>query len=166
MANLNKVMLIGRLTRDPESRTFANGGKVTNFGFAVNNNKKNPQTGQWEDVPVFIDCKIFNRGETGKEADRLEQTVRKGQQIFIEGHLTFEQWDDKTTGAKRSVLKVIVDNFQYLERREDGAGGGSFQRPAATPRRTAEPGDDYDHGPEPEMESQAPQRAPDADIPF
>jgi len=166
MANLNKVMLIGRLTRDPESRTFASGGKVTNFGFAVNNRRKNAQTGQWEDDPVFVECKIFNRGEAGKQADLLEQNVRKGQQIFIEGHLTFEQWDDKTSGQKRSTLKVIVDNFQYLERREDGAGGGSYQRPAAVPRRAAERSDDYDPGPEPEMESQAPQRAPDADIPF
>jgi single-strand DNA-binding protein len=167
MANLNKVMLIGRLTRDPESRTFASGGKVANFGFAVNNRRKNAQTGQWEDEPVFIDCKIFNRGEAGKEADRLEQNVRKGHQIFIEGHLTFEQWDDKTTGAKRSKLMVIVDNFQYLERREDGAGGGSYQRPAGASRPLAsQPSDDYDQGPEPEMESQLPQRAPDADIPF
>jgi single-strand DNA-binding protein len=166
MANLNKVMLIGRLTRDPESRTFANGGKVTNFGFAVNNRRKNAQTGQWEDEPVFIDCKIFNRGETGKEADRLEQNVRKGHQIFIDGHLTFEQWDDKTSGAKRSKLMVIVDNFQYLERREEGAGGGSYQRSASAPRLAATPQDEYDPGPEPEMERAMPERAPDADIPF
>ena len=128
MANLNKVMLIGRLTRDPEARVFASGGKVANFGFAVNNRRKNAQTGQWEDEPVFVECKVFNRGETGTLADRVEQTLRKGQQIFIEGHLTFEQWDDKTTGQKRSTLKVIVDNFQYLERREDGAGGASPSR--------------------------------------
>jgi len=170
MANLNKVMLIGRLTRDPESRTFANGGKVTNFGFAVNNRRKNAQTGQWEDEPVFIDCKIFNRGENGKQADLIEQTVRKGQQIFIEGHLTFEQWDDKTTSAKRSTLRVIVDNFQYLERREDGGGGGSYQqRPAMSARRPSGPSDDYDPGPEhePDMEMRAPpERAPEGDIPF
>ena len=171
MANLNKVMLIGRLTRDPESRTFANGGKVTSFGFAVNNRRKNAQTGQWEDEPVFVDCKIFNRGETGKQADLVEQTLRKGQQVFIEGHLTFEQWDDKTTGAKRSTLRVVVDNFQYLERREDGGGGGSYQsRPAAAPRRQSGPSDDYDPGPEHDMEGpmpeRAPERAPDSDIPF
>ncbi|HMC65176.1 MAG TPA: single-stranded DNA-binding protein, partial [Gemmataceae bacterium] len=68
MANLNKVMLIGRLTRDPEVRTFANGGKVANFGFAVNTRKKNQSTGQWEDEPVFIDMAVFNRGETGRQA--------------------------------------------------------------------------------------------------
>jgi len=171
MANLNKVMLIGRLTRDPESRTFANGGKVTNFGFAANNKKKNPQTGQWEDEAMFIDCKVFNRGEMGKKADVAEQYLRKGHQTYLEGHLVLEQWDDKTTGAKRSTLKVIVDNFQYLERREDGGGGGSYQsRPAAAPRRPAGPSDDYDPGPEHDMEApmteRAPERAPDSDIPF
>src|SRR5262245_10230883 len=61
MANLNKVMLIGRLTRDPEVRMFSNGGKVASFGFAVNNRRKNQQTGQWEDEPCFLDCEAFNK---------------------------------------------------------------------------------------------------------
>src|SRR5438874_2886564 len=163
MANLNKVMLIGRLTRDPESRTFATGGKVTSFGFAVNNNRKNPQTGQWEDVPVFVDCKVFNRGENGTLADRVEQTLRKGQQIFIEGKLTFEQWDDKNTGAKRSTLKVIVDNFQYLERREDGGGGGPSQRSSF---RSSAPSDSFDTQPEPDMEAPAASGPAQEDIPI
>jgi single-strand DNA-binding protein len=167
MANLNKVMLIGRLTRDPEARMFTNGGKVANFGFAVNNRRKNNQTGQWEDEPVFVDCKAFNRGENGTLADRVEQTLKKGQQIFIEGHLTFEQWDDKNTGQKRSTLRVIVDNFQYLERREDGGGGGGYQRPMSSPRRPAAGGDDFEQGsPEPEPEMPAAGRSPEEDIPF
>ena len=61
MATVNKVILIGRLTREPESRSFANGGKVVKFGFAVTNKKKNQQTGQWEDVPMFIDCRSFRK---------------------------------------------------------------------------------------------------------
>ncbi len=138
MANLNKVMLIGRLTRDPEARTFSNGGKVAKFGFAVNNRRKNAQTGQWEDEPVFLECEVFNRGENGTLADRIEQTVHKGHQIFIEGHLKLDQWNDKTTGDKRQQLKVVVDNFQYLERREDGAGGAPVQRSSA--RRDAPAG--------------------------
>src|SRR5687767_866254 len=92
MANLNKVMLIGRLTRDPEVRMFSNGGKVAKFGFAVNNRRKNQQSGQWEDEPVFLDVEAFNRGEFGKQADLVEQYLRKGSQVFIEGHLKFEQW--------------------------------------------------------------------------
>src|SRR5689334_4863631 len=86
MANLNKVMLIGRLTRDPELRSFANGGRVANFGFAVNNRKKNQQTGEWEEEPVFLDCEAFNRGEFGKTADLVERFLKKGRQAYIEGH--------------------------------------------------------------------------------
>ena len=167
MANLNKVMLIGRLTRDPEARTFANGGKVAKFGFAVNNRRKNNQTGQWEDEPVFIDCEAFNRGEQGTLADRVEQTLRKGQQIFIEGHLKLDQWDDKTTGQKRSMLRVVVDNFQYLERREDGMGGGPVQRSAPGPRPAARPpAEDFDHQAEPDMEPPTGNRPAEEDIPF
>src|SRR4051795_9539405 len=80
MANLNKVMLIGRLTRDPEVRTFSNGGKVAKFGFAVNNRRKNQQTGQYEDEPVFLDVDAFNWGDKRKLADLVEQYLRKGHQ--------------------------------------------------------------------------------------
>src|SRR5262249_55905902 len=122
MANLNKVMLIGRLTRDPEVRTFSTGGKVAKFGFAVNNRRRNPSTGEWEDEPVFIDVDAFNRGENGKLADRVEQYLRKGQQIFIEGHLKLDQWTSQD-GQKRSKLSVVCDNFQFLEPRADGGMG-------------------------------------------
>src|ERR1700739_1746310 len=102
MANLNKVMLIGRLTRDPEVRTFATGGKVAAFGFAVNNKKKNPQSGQWDDEPVFLDLEAFNRLQGGRQlADIVEQYFRKGRQFFIEGHLKYDQWT-APDGQKRS----------------------------------------------------------------
>lgn len=125
MANLNKVMLIGRLTRDPEVRTFNNGGKVAKFGFAVNNRKKNQQTGQWEDDPVFLDCEIFNRGEYGKKADVFEQYVTKGKQLFLDGHLVLQSWNGPD-GAKRNKLIVVVDDFQFLEGKQDGSGGGGM----------------------------------------
>jgi single-strand DNA-binding protein len=141
MANLNKVMLIGRLTRDPETRTFSNGGKVAKFGFAVNNRKKNQQTGQWEDDPVFLDVEAFNRGETGKTADLVEQYLRKGYQAFIEGHLRLDQWTSQE-GQKRSRLLVVVDNVQFLEPRKDdgtGEGGSRPPRTAQASRQTASP---------------------------
>src|SRR4051794_26212930 len=127
MANLNKVMLIGRLTRDPETRSFQNGGKVAKFGFAVNNRRKNNQSGQWEDEPVFIDCEIFNRGEQGRQADLVEQSLRKGSQVFIEGHLKLDQWTSQD-GQKRSRLVLVVDNFQFLEPRSDGGSGDGGMR--------------------------------------
>jgi single-strand DNA-binding protein len=126
MANLNKVILIGRLTRDPESRSFPNGGKVSKFGFAVTNRKRNSQTGQWEDEPMFIDCEVYNRGEFGKQADLVSDRCRKGTQIMVEGRLHLDQWDDKTTGQKRSKHKIVVDNVQLLEPRPQGEGGGGY----------------------------------------
>lgn len=124
MANLNKVMLIGRLTRDPEVKTFSNGGKVAKMGFAVNNRKKNMQSGEWEDVPVWIDLKVFNRETGAKKADLAESSLKKGAQIFVEGHLVLEEWTGKEDGKKQSKLVVVVDNFEFLDKREGGAGGG------------------------------------------
>jgi single-strand DNA-binding protein len=165
MANLNKVMLIGRLTRDPEVRTFSNGGKVAKFGFAVNNRKKNQQTGQWEDDPVFLDVEVFNRGEMGKQADLIENSVRKGQQIFIEGHLRMDNWTSQD-GQKRSKLVVVIDNFQFLEPRGEGGFGGegggvSRARPAApAARKPVTSNGGYDDEP-------APMEGPrEEDIPF
>jgi single-strand DNA-binding protein len=132
MANLNKVMLIGRLTRDPEVRAFGNGGKVANFGFAVNNRKKNQQTGQWEDEPVFLDIEAFNR-ETGRKlADLVEQYFRKGAQFYLEGHLRLDQWQDKNDGSKRSKIKIVLDDFQFFEARQDGMNNEGGARPART----------------------------------
>jgi single-strand DNA-binding protein len=168
MANLNKVMLIGRLTRDPETRVFTTGGKVCNFGFATNNRKKNPTTGQWEDDPMFIDVKVFNRGENGTLADRAEQTLRKGQQIFLEGKLVLEQWDDKQTGQKRSKHVLVIDNFQYLEPRADGGEGGGYQRGGGRSFSPAQPPAEHGYDePEPQPQSGVANRAPDDDnIPF
>lgn len=161
MANLNKVMLIGRLTRDPEVRTFSNGGKVAKIGFAVNNRRKNQQTGQWEDVPVWLDVEAFNRGEWGKQADLAEQYLRKGTQVFIEGHLQLDEWTSQD-GQKRQKLKIVVDNFQFLERR--GEGGGGMSRPSGDSRQAMAPDDHYaDPGPGPEPANAGP---PAEDIPF
>jgi single-strand DNA-binding protein len=144
MASLNKVMLIGRLTADPEpARTLPSGGKVVKFRFAVGRRRKNPQTGQWENDPnpMFIDCDAFNRGEFGKTADLVEQYLRKGSQIFLEGRLEFDQWDDKQTGQKRSKHKVTVERIEFLEPRaeggEDGGAASRAPRAAAAPARPA-----------------------------
>jgi len=168
MANLNKVMLIGRLTRDPEQpRTFASGGKVINFGFAVNNRRKNSQTGEWEDEPCYIDVKAFNRGEKGRPmADLVEQHFRKGKQFYIEGHLVFEQWEKD--GQKQSKLRVVLDDFQFLEPRTDGGGGGSYESraprsaPAARPAASTARSDSYDE-PSPDHEAGG---SGDQEIPF
>lgn len=145
--NVNKVMLMGRLTRDPEMRTFTNGGKVASFGFAVNNRKKNNTTGEWEDDPMFIDCKVFNRGEFGKLADHAQQYLGKGKLAFLEGHLVLEKWESE--GQKRSKHVVVIDNFQVLDSRQDGergsSGGSRFAQSSAAPSsQDSGPDDGYD----------------------
>lgn len=169
MANLNKVMLIGRLTREPEVRMFNNGGKVASFGFAVNNRKKNQQTGQWEDEPVFIDCDAFNAigRETGKTADLVEQYLHKGNQAYIEGHLKLDQWEDKNGGGKRSKLKVIVDNVQFLEPRgaeggmRGGGSSGQYRRPDPVTSSS-----EAELGPDPEPLKPGPGGPAEEEIPF
>lgn len=117
MANLNKVMLIGRLTRDPEIKEFSSGGKVASFGFVVDNRKKNQATGQWENEPCFLDVKAFNRGDYSKQADIVEKNLKKGSQAYIEGHLVLEQWTSKE-GTKQSKLKIVMDNVQFISKSE------------------------------------------------
>ena len=123
MGNLNKVMLIGRLTRDPEIKEFSNGGKVANIGFAVNNTKKNQQTGQWEDVPVWVELKAFNRETGRKTADIAAKYLRKGQQIYVEGHLVLEEWAGREDGKKQTKMVVYVDDIQFLDKRDEGDSG-------------------------------------------
>jgi single-strand DNA-binding protein len=148
MANFNKVILIGRLTRDPECRTFSTGGKVAKFGFALNNRRKNSQTGQWEDEPMFIDCEAFNRGEFGKLADTIETYCRKGNQICIEGRLRLDQWDDKTTGQKRQKHLIVVEAMQLLEPRQDGQGGQRAMAGAGAPAGRSDAADVPDEVPQ------------------
>jgi single-strand DNA-binding protein len=169
MANLNKVMLIGRLTADPETRTFSNGGKVANIRFAVNNRRKNQQTGQWEDEPVFVDIKAFNR-ETGRKlADLVEQYLRKGNQVYIEGHLTLDQWTSQD-GQKQSKLRIIMDDFQFLEPRKDGGmseGGSPAPRMAPAARKSDGPPADVGGYDEAEPEHMEPPPGPtESEIPF
>jgi single-strand DNA-binding protein len=169
MANLNKVMLIGRLTRDPEVRTFSNGGKVAKIGFAVNNRKKDQATGQWVDDPVYLDIDAFNR-ETGRKlADLVEQYLKKGHQAYIEGNLVLDQWTDKD-GQKRSKLKIVLQDVQFLEPRQDG-GEGRPQRSAAAPRKAeagypANGGGSFGGGNYDEPEPEPSRDVPEDNIPF
>lgn len=172
MANLNRVMLIGRLTRDPEIRVFANGGKVAAFGFAVNNRKKDLQSGQWVDDPCFLDVKAFNR-ETGRKlADLVEQYLAKGRQVYVEGHLVMESWTSQQDGQKRTKLVIVVDDLQFLEPRQDGGGAptGGASAPARSssapmaPKKAMAPAMDEGFDSEPPSLSD---RSPhDEDIPF
>lgn len=143
MANLNKVMLIGRVASEKaESRVFPSGGKVTRFRFAVNfmNAKKNPETGAWEGgEAVFIDVEAFNR-ETGRQLADLTERLTKGQRIFIEGRLRMNEWTTQD-GQKRSKLLIVADSIEFLDARQDSgaAGGESGARPMRTGGQAAPP---------------------------
>jgi single-strand DNA-binding protein len=146
VANLNKVILIGRLTRDPESRA-AGSSKVCRIGFAVTNRKKNTQTGNWEDDPMFIDVEVWNGREGGpKTADLVQDRCRKGTQIMVEGRLVLDKWQDKTTGQERQKHKIVADNIQLLDPRTDG--GGSAGGNAGGNRAPARSGQGYSAPPE------------------
>lgn len=124
MANFNKVMLIGRLTRDPEVKHLSNGGCLAKFGFAVNNRRKNQQTGAYEDEPVFLDVETWDR-ERNQCATNAAKHLRKGSQAFIDGHLKFESWTSQD-GTKRSALRVVADSIQYLDPKSAGDPRGEF----------------------------------------
>ena len=124
MASLNKVMQIGRLTRDPEEpRVLPNSGTtVVKFRLAVGRSRKNPQTGQYENDPnpLYIDCEVFSRADAKRNlCDVVTRYVRQGDQIYVEGRLQLDEWEDKNGGGKRSKHKIVVDSIEML-----GGGGG------------------------------------------
>jgi single stranded DNA-binding protein len=114
----NRFVTLARLTRDPEIKTFANGGKVAKLGLAfAGQRKKDQHTGKWEDEPCFLDAEVFNRGEHGKMADIAEQYLTKGKQALFEGRLRMDTWSDKD-GKSRSKHLLMVDTFQLVGPKE------------------------------------------------
>lgn len=108
---INRVCISGNLTRDPELRSTAGGTSVMGFGVAVNERRKNAQTGEWEDYPNFVDCTLF-----GKRAEALEQYLSKGTKVAVEGRLRYSSWEKD--GQKRSKLGVIVEEVELMSRRD------------------------------------------------
>ncbi|MEE9405725.1 MAG: single-stranded DNA-binding protein [Algisphaera sp.] len=119
MASFNRVILMGNITRDPEVRFLPSGMAVADIGLAVNDRYQDKQSGEWVDRPNFVDCTAF-----GKSAESIGKFFSKGRPILIEGKLRFEQWDDKATGAKRSKLKVVIDQWNFCDSKTGGEGGG------------------------------------------
>jgi len=115
MAYLNKCFLIGNLTRDPEMRVTPKGTSIAAFGLAINRQSKD-DAGNTRDEVTFVDVEAW-----GKQADLVAKYLAKGAPAMIEGRLKLDEWQDKTTGAKRSRLKVVLENVQFLGRKSDGA---------------------------------------------
>lgn len=116
MPSLNKVFLMGNLTRDPDLRSLPSGAKVCEMGLAVNRRFTNA-AGQEVDDTCFVDIVVW-----GRSADLCKQMLEKGSLVMIEGRLQFDQWEDRNGGGKRSRLRVVADQVHFLNRR-DGNGG-------------------------------------------
>lgn len=111
--SINRVLVSGNLTRDPEVRTTAAGNPVMGFGIAVNDRRKNSQTGEWEDYPNFIDCTMF-----GARAESVSRFLTKGSKVALEGKLRWSQWETNE-GQKRSKIEIIVDEIEFMSNRND-----------------------------------------------
>lgn len=105
--SINRVNVSGNLTRDPELRMTQGGSQVLTFGIAVNDRHRNPQTGEWEDRPNFIDCVVF-----GRRAEPLSKFLHKGGKVAIEGKLRQSNWEKD--GQRRSKVEVIVEECEFL----------------------------------------------------
>lgn len=151
---MNSVNISGGLTRDCELRTTQGGMSVLTFSVAVSDRRKNPQTGEWESYPNYVDCTMF-----GSRAEKVAQYIGKGSKVAISGKLRWSQWTDKGSGQKRSKLGVVVDDIEFMSRqgdskaRQDVQGGqpGNYTNNGGYVQNTA---------------SQQPEEVYDMDIPF
>ena len=105
--SINRVVISGNLTRDPELRATQSGMQVLGLGVAVNDRRKNPSTGEWEDYPNFVDCVMF-----GPRAGSIAQYLSKGSKVAIEGKLRWSQWE--RDGKRHSKLEVVVDDIEFI----------------------------------------------------
>jgi len=129
MSSLNKVLLMGNLTRDPDMRYTPSGMAVAQVGLAVNRKWRDTKTNEMREEVTFIEVDIW-----GKQAETANQYLRKGRAVFIEGRLKLDQWDDKQTGQKRSKLKVVAERMQFVGPPPAGQGAPQGPRPAQAAR--------------------------------
>lgn len=104
---INRVTLTGNLTRDPETRATSNGTQIMSFTIAVNDRRRNQQTGVWEEYPNFVGCVMF-----GRRAEALGRYLAKGRKVAVEGSLRYSTWT--SDGAKRSKLEVVIDDLEFM----------------------------------------------------
>lgn len=123
MADFNRVILAGRITRDIELKYTNNNTAIASIGIAVNRTFKDG-SGEKQEETTFVDCTAW-----GRTAEVMSEYLHKGAPVMIEGRLKLDQWEDKNTGDKRSKLSVVIENFQFMESKNDpnstGGGGGS-----------------------------------------
>ncbi|HEY2771387.1 MAG TPA: single-stranded DNA-binding protein [Solirubrobacteraceae bacterium] len=117
--NINRVVLTGNLTRDPELRATTNNLSICKLGIACNTRRKNGQTGQWEEKPNFFRVTVF-----GAQAENCSKYLQKGRPVAIDGRLEWSQYED-SNGQKRESVDIIADSVQFLGSGRDDAGNGN-----------------------------------------
>ncbi len=149
--SINRVVVSGNLTRDPELRATPGGTQVLGFGIAVNDRRRNQQTGEWEDYPNFIDCTMF-----GNRAEALSRILRKGMKVAIEGKLRYSSWEDKNGGGRRSKVEIIPDEVVLMSQNPNGQ---------QAPQQYAPQGYQQQYAPQQAPRAYAPQPAPQQPAP-
>lgn len=149
--SINRVVVSGNLTRDPELRVTPGGTQVLGFGVAVNDRRRNQQTGEWEDYPNFIDCTMF-----GNRAEALSRILRKGMKVAIEGKLRYSSWEDKNGGGRRSKVEIIPDEVVLMSQNPNGQ---------QAPQQYAPQGYQQQYTPQQAPRAYAPQPAPQQPAP-
>jgi single-strand DNA-binding protein len=117
-SNINRVILTGNLTRDPELRNLPSGTAVCSLRLAVNTRRKDNASGDWVDKANYFDITVW-----GAQGENCAQYLAKGRPVAVDGRLEYREWEDRETGAKRNAVQIVADTVQFLGGREDGGGG-------------------------------------------
>ncbi|MBI5231851.1 MAG: single-stranded DNA-binding protein [Coriobacteriales bacterium] len=136
--SINRVVISGNLTRDPELRSTSGGMAILNMRMAVNDRRKDQQTGEWKDFPNYVDVVIF-----GQRGESLSRFLSKGSKVAVEGKLRWSEWENQQ-GDKRQKLEVIADDIEFMSSRGEGGGGGGGNYAAPAP------------GPAPDLDEEIP----------
>ena len=120
-ANINRVVLVGNLTRDPELRHTPGGTPVCSLRIAVNSRRRD-ESGQWTDKPNYFSISVF-----GNQADALNNHLAKGRRVGVDGRLDWSSWEAQD-GTKRSKVEIVAQSVQFLDSRQDAGGGGDGER--------------------------------------
>lgn len=150
--SINRVVVSGNLTRDPELRATPGGTQVLGFGVAVNDRRRNQQTGEWEDYPNFIDCTMF-----GNRAEALSRILRKGMKVAIEGKLRYSSWEDKNGGGRRSKVEIIPDEVVLMSQNPNGQQAPQQYAPQGYQQQYAPQQAPRAYAPQPASQQPAPQ---------
>ena len=152
--NINRVVMTGNLTADPELRSLPSGTSVCKLRIACNTRRKNGSTGEWEDKPNYFDVKVW-----GAQGENCARFLSKGRPVAVQGRLEWREWESQE-GQKRQAVDIIAESVQFLGSRDDAAGGG-FTATVGSGSRSDVPVDERDFQPAPVAGA-----AGDDDIPF